>query len=111
MDGLRDENGVLLGVGGYAGADVDGDPGDLPTADFTLSGVDARADRDVGLAHVGAIARVALEQAEALARTAVDRAKTETDNIWVQAWTCEDSPPCSSARAAATTRAQRSSAP
>ena len=36
------------------------------------------------------IARVALEQAEALARTAVDRAKTETDNIWVQAWTCED---------------------
>ena len=35
-------------------------------------------------------ARGELEQAEALARTAVDRAETETDNIWFQAWTCED---------------------
>jgi tetratricopeptide (TPR) repeat protein len=31
-----------------------------------------------------------LKQAEALARTAVARAETETDNIWFQAWTCED---------------------
>ena len=31
-----------------------------------------------------------LQQAEALARTAVARAETETDNVWFQAWTCED---------------------
>ena len=35
-------------------------------------------------------ARGELEQAEALARTAVGRAETETDNIWFQAFTCED---------------------
>jgi class 3 adenylate cyclase/tetratricopeptide (TPR) repeat protein len=35
-------------------------------------------------------ARGELEQAEALARTAVARAKTETDNVWFQAWTCQD---------------------
>ena len=35
-------------------------------------------------------ARGELEQAEALARTAVARAETETDNVWFQASTCED---------------------
>ena len=30
------------------------------------------------------------ESAEMLARTAVARAETETDNIWFQAYTCED---------------------
>jgi tetratricopeptide (TPR) repeat protein len=35
-------------------------------------------------------ARGELDQAEALARTAVARAETETDNVWFQACTCED---------------------
>jgi class 3 adenylate cyclase/tetratricopeptide (TPR) repeat protein len=35
-------------------------------------------------------ARGELEQSEALARTAVARAETETDNVWFQAWTCQD---------------------
>ena len=35
-------------------------------------------------------ARGELEQAETLARTAVVRAETETDNVWFQASTCED---------------------
>jgi len=35
-------------------------------------------------------ARGELEQAEALARMAAARAETETDNVWFQAWTCED---------------------
>jgi class 3 adenylate cyclase len=35
-------------------------------------------------------ARGELEQAEALARTAVERAEAETDNVWFQAWTWED---------------------
>ena len=37
------------------------------------------------LAHRGE-----LEQAEALARTAVATAETRTDNVWWQAWTHED---------------------
>ncbi len=35
-------------------------------------------------------ARGELEQAEALAHTAVARAETETDNVWFKGWTCED---------------------
>jgi class 3 adenylate cyclase/tetratricopeptide (TPR) repeat protein len=35
-------------------------------------------------------ARGELQQAEALARTAVERAEAETDNVWFQAWTWED---------------------
>ncbi len=35
-------------------------------------------------------ARGEVEHAEALARTAVARAETETDNVWFQAWTNED---------------------
>ena len=35
-------------------------------------------------------ARGEFEQAETLARTAVARAETETDNVWFQGWTNED---------------------